>query len=180
MQQTHTLVDLHCQTSCECPPRVFCYQLSALASGTDNAAINLTGTVSGQSFIDSIQISGGAGLDLSVAGDIITVSHTDTSSIADLTVNALAGSAITGISFTYDTYGHVLTATGTTAVIVRDQIASGVTTTAPSENAVYGLSGTLRPLIDQALGRGLQSVTDSGNVNADILYQGGWYCSPYP
>lgn len=149
------------------------YQLSALSTGTDIAAINLTGRVSGQSFIDSVTISGGDGLDLFVSGDAIVLSHTNTSSVADLTVNALAGSAITGISFTYDTYGHVLTATGTTAIIVRDQIVSGVITTAPSENAVYGLSGTLRPLIDQALGRGLQSVTDSGNSTSNGINIGG-------
>ena len=149
------------------------YQISALSTGTDIAAINLTGRVSGASFIDSVTISGGAALDLSVSNDAIVLSHTDTSSVADLTVNALAGSAITGIAFTYDTYGHVLTATGTTAVIVRDQIASGVTTTAPSENAVYGLSGMLRPLIDQALGRDLQSVTNSGNSTTNGINIGG-------
>jgi len=149
------------------------YQISALSTGTDIAAINLTGRVSGTSFIDSVTISGGAALDLSVSNDAIVLSHTDTSSVADLTVNALAGSAITGIAFTYDTYGHVLTATGTTAVIVRDQIASGVTTTAPSENAVYGLSGMLRPLIDQALGRDLQSVTNSGNSTTNGINIGG-------
>lgn len=149
------------------------YQISALSTGVDVAAINLTGRVSGQSFIDSVTISGGAGLDLSVSDDAITLSHTDTSSVADLTVNAIAGSAITGIAFTYDTYGHVLTATGTTAVIVRNQIQSGVTTTAPSENAVYGLSGMLRPLIDQALGRDLQSVTNSGNSTSNGINIGG-------
>jgi hypothetical protein len=119
------------------------YQLSALSTGVDIAAINLTGRVSGVSFVDSVTISGGAGLDLSVSSDAIVLSHTDTSSVADLSVNAAAGSAITGISFTYDTFGHVLTATGTTAVIVRNQIQSGVTTTAPSEAAVHTLSGYL-------------------------------------
>lgn len=149
------------------------YQISALSTGTDIAAINLTGRVSGQLFVDSVTISGGAGLDLSVLGDAITISHTDTSSVADLTVAAAAGSAITGIVFTYDTYGHVLTSSGASAVIVRDQIQSGITATAPSENAVYGLSGTLRPLIDQALGRGLQSVTDSGNSTTNGINIGG-------
>ena len=149
------------------------YEISALSTGTDVVAINLTGRVSGTSFIDSIQISGGNAIDLSVSNDIITLDHTDTSSVANITVNALAGSAITGVAFTFDTYGHVLTATGTTAVIVRDQIQSGVTTTAPSENAVYGLSGTLRPLIDQALGRNLQSVTDSGNSTTNGINIGG-------
>ena len=119
------------------------YQFSTVSSGTDIAAINLTGRVSGQSFIDSITISGGAALDLSVSNDAIVLSHTDTSSVADLTINSIAGSAITGIAFTYDTFGHVLTATGTTAVIVRDQIQSGVTTTAPSEGSVHTLSGYL-------------------------------------
>lgn len=149
------------------------YEISALSSGTDVAAINLTGRVSGTSFIDSVQISGGNAIDLSVSSDIIRIDHTDTSSVADITVNAAAGSAITGVSFTFDTYGHVLTATGTSAVIVRDQIQSGVTTTAPSENAVYGLSGMLRPLIDQALGRDLQSVTDSGNSTTNGINIGG-------
>ena len=119
------------------------YQFSTVSSGTDIAAINLTGRVSGQSFIDSITISGGAALDLSVSNDAIVLSHTDTSSVADLTINSIAGSAITGIAFTYDTFGHVLTATGSTAVIVRDQIQSGVTTTAPSEGSVHALSGYL-------------------------------------
>ena len=149
------------------------YEISALSTGTDVAAINLTGRVSGTSFIDSVQISGGNAIDLSVSSDIIRIDHTDTSSVADITVNAAAGSAITGVSFTFDTYGHVLTATGTSAVIVRDQIQSGVTATAPSENAVYGLSGTLRPLIDQALGRDLQSVTNSGNSTTNGINIGG-------
>lgn len=149
------------------------YQLSALSTGTDVAAINLTGRVSGQSFIDSVTISGGAALDLSVSNDAIVLSHTDTSSVADLTINALAGSAITGIAFTYDTYGHVLTSNATTAVIVRNQIQSGITTTAPSEGAVYGLSGMLRPLIDQALGRDLQSVTNSGSGTTNGIVIGG-------
>ena len=150
------------------------YQISALSTGTDVAAINLTGRVSGASFVDSVTISGGAGLDLSVnSGDAIVLSHSDTSSVADLTINAIAGSAITGIAFTYDTYGHVLSATGTTAVIVRNQIENGATTTAPSENMVYGLSGTLRPLIDQALGRDLQSVTNSGNSTSNGINIGG-------
>lgn len=155
------------------------YQLSALSTGTDIAAINLTGRVSGLSFVDSITISGGEGLDLSVSSDAIVLSHTDTSSVADLSVNAAAGSAITGISFTYDTFGHVLSATGTTAVIVRDQIQSGVTTTAPSEAAVHNLSGMLRPLINQALERDLQSVTNSGSgttngiiIGKDLIVSG--------
>jgi hypothetical protein len=67
------------------------YQLSALSTGTDIAAINLTGRVSGVSFVDSVTISGGAGLDLSVSSDAIVLSHTDTSSVADLSVNAAAG-----------------------------------------------------------------------------------------
>ena len=119
------------------------YQLSALSTGTDIAAINLTGRVSGQSFIDSVTISGGAGLDLSVSADAITISHTDTSSVADLTVNAAAGSAITGIVFTYDTFGHVVTAAATSSTLVQDFIFSGVSVVAPSQNAVYGLSGYL-------------------------------------
>ena len=149
------------------------YQFSALSTGTDIAAINLTGRVSGLSFIDSITISGGAGLDLSVSNDAIVLSHTDTSSVADITSSSAAGSAIAGITFTYDTFGHVLTSSTSSAVIVRDQIQSGVTTTAPSENAVYGLSGTLRPLIDQALGRDLQSVTNSGSATTNSISIGG-------
>ena len=149
------------------------YQFSALSTGTDIAAINLTGRVSGQSFIDSVTISGGAGLDLSVSNDAIVLSHTDTSSVADITSSSAAGSAIAGITFTYDTFGHVLTSSTSSAVIVRDQIQSGVTTTAPSENAVYGLSGTLRPLIDQALGRDLQSVTNSGSATTNSISIGG-------
>ena len=149
------------------------YQIASTGAGTNVAQINLTGTVSGASFNDYIHVSGVTGIDISVSNDIISVSHNDTSSVANLTVNANAGSAITGIAFTYDNFGHVLTATGTTAVIVRDQIVSGVTTTAPSENAVYGLSGLLRPLIDTALGRGLQSVTDSGNSTTNGINIGG-------
>lgn len=149
------------------------YQFSALSTGTDIAAINLTGRVSGQSFIDSVTISGGAGLDLSVSNDAIVLSHTDTSSVADITSSSAAGSAIAGITFTYDTFGHVLTSSTSSAVIVRDQIQNGVTTTAPSENAVYGLSGTLRPLIDQALGRDLQSVTNSGSATTNSISIGG-------
>lgn len=155
------------------------YQLSTVSTGTDIAAINLTGTVSGASFIDSIQISGGNAIDLSVAGDIITIDHSDTSSVPDVSINAAAGSAITGISLTFDTYGHVQTATGTYAVIVRDQIQSGVTTTAPSEAAVHNLSGMLRPLINQALERDLQSVTNSGSgttngiiIGKDLIVSG--------
>lgn len=149
------------------------YQLSALSTGTDIAAINLTGRVSGVSFVDSITISGGAGLDLSVSSDAIVLSHTDTSSVADLSVNAAAGSAITGISFTYDTYGHVLTATGTTAVIVRNQIQSGVTTTAPSEGSVYTLSGSLQSQISNALALNLQSVTNNGSTTTNGISIGG-------
>lgn len=149
------------------------YQLSALPSGTDVAAINLTGTVSGASFVDSVRISGGEAIDVSVSSDIITVSHTDTSSVENITVNAAAGSAITGISFTFDTYGHVQTATGTSAVIVRNQIQSGVTATAPSEAAVHNLSGTLRPLINQALERDLQSITNSGSGTTNGIVIGG-------
>lgn len=149
------------------------YQLSALSTGTDIAAINLTGRVSGVSFVDSITISGGAGLDLSVSSDAIVLSHTDTSSVADLSVNATAGSAITGISFTYDTFGHVLSATGTTAVIVRNQIQSGVTTTAPSEGSVYTLSGSLQSQISNALALNLQSVTNNGNTTTNGISIGG-------
>jgi hypothetical protein len=149
------------------------YQLSATSSGTDVAAINLTGLVSGTSYLDVIRVSGGEGVDLSVSNDIITLSHTDTSSVANLTVNASAGSAITGIAFTYDTYGHVLTATSTTAVIVRDQIQSGVTTTAPSEGSVHTLSGSLQTQINTALALNLQSVTNNGSVTTNGISIGG-------
>ena len=149
------------------------YQFSTVSSGTDIAAINLTGRVSGQSFIDSITISGGAALDLSVSNDAIVLSHTDTSSVADLTINSIAGSAITGIAFTYDTFGHVLTATGTTAVIVRDQIQSGVTTTAPSEGSVYTLSGSLQSQINTANALTLQSVTNNGSTTTNSISIGG-------
>jgi len=149
------------------------YQISSQSPGTNVAQINLTGTVSGASFNDFIRISGVTGIDISVSNDIISVSHNDTSSVANASISANAGSAITGVSFTFDNFGHVLTATGTSAVIVRDQIVSGVTTTAPSENAVYGLSGMLRPLIDQALGRDLQSVTNSGSTTTNSISIGG-------
>ena len=149
------------------------YQISSQSPNTNVAQINLTGTVSGASFNDFVRISGATGIDISVSNDIISVSHNDTSSVANASISANAGSAITGFSFTFDNFGHVLTATGTSAVIVRDQIVSGVTTTAPSENAVYGLSGMLRPLINQALGRGLQSVTDSGNSTTNGINIGG-------
>jgi len=149
------------------------YQISSQSPSANVAQINLTGTVSGASFNDFVRISGVTGIDISVSNDIISVSHNDTSSVANASISANAGSAITGVSFTFDNFGHVLTATGTSAVIVRDQIVSGVTTTAPSENAVYGLSGMLRPLINQALGRDLQSVTNSGSTTTNSISIGG-------
>ena len=149
------------------------YQLDLSSPETNKANINLTGRVSGQVFNDLIQIAAGTGLELSAATDVITISHKDTSSVADVTVAAAAGSAITGVVFTFDPFGHVLTATGQTAVIVRNQIASGVTTTAPSEGSVHTLSGLLRTLIDESYARDLQSVTNSGNSTTNGINIGG-------
>ena len=149
------------------------YQVNVSNPATGTANINLTGRVSGQVFNDFVQVVAGTGLDLSVGGDAITISHHDTSSVADVTVAAAAGSAITGVVFTFDPFGHVLTATGQTAVIVRDQIASGVTTTAPSEGSVHTLSGQLRTLIDESYARDLQSVTNSGNSTTNGINIGG-------
>lgn len=148
------------------------YQVNASSPSANTANINLTGRVSGQVFNDFVQVVAGTGLDLSVGGDAITISHHDTSSVADVTVAAAAGSAITGVVFTFDPFGHVLTATGQTAVIVRNQIASGVTTTAPSEGSVHTLSGLLRTLIDESYARDLDSVTSSGNSTTNGITVG--------
>ena len=149
------------------------YSISATTPAADVANINLTGLVSGASYNDYIQISGGAGIDIAVSSDIISVTHEDTSSVADLNVNAAAGSAITGIAFSFDQFGHVTGATGTTAVIVRDQIQSGVTTTAPSEGSVFTLSGSLQNQITNALNLTLQQVTDNGSVTTNGISVGG-------
>jgi len=148
------------------------YQVNASSPTANTANINLTGRVSGQVFNDFIQVVAGTGLELSVATDAITISHKDTSSVADVTVAAAAGSAITGVVFTFDPFGHVLSATGQTAVIVRNQIASGVTTTAPSEGSVHTLSGLLRTLIDESYARDLDSVTSSGNSTTNGITVG--------
>ena len=148
------------------------YQVNASSPTANTANINLTGRVSGQVFNDFVQVVAGTGLELSVATDAITISHKDTSSVADVTVAAAAGSAITGVVFTFDPFGHVLTATGQTAVIVRNQIASGVTTTAPSEGSVHTLSGLLRTLIDESYARDLDSVTSSGNSTTNGITVG--------
>jgi hypothetical protein len=139
------------------------YQVNASSPTANTANINLTGRVSGQVFNDFVQVVAGTGLELSVATDAITISHKDTSSVADVTVAAAAGSAITGVVFTFDPFGHVLSATGQTAVIVRNQIASGVTTTAPSEGAVHSLSGALQAQLNTSLALDLDSVTTNGN-----------------
>ena len=149
------------------------YSISATTPAADVANINLTGQVSGASYNDYVQISGGAGIDITVSSDIISVSHEDTSSVANLTVGAAAGSALTGISFSFDQFGHVTAATGASAVIVRDQIASGATTTAPSEGSVYTLSGSLQSQISSALGLTLQQVTDNGSVTTNGISVGG-------
>lgn len=149
------------------------YSISATTPATDVANINLTGQVSGTSYNDYVQISGGAGIDVAVSSDIISVSHEDTSSVADLVVNASAGSAVNTISFSFDTFGHVTGATGTATAIVRDQIASGVTATAPSEASVYTLSGSLQSQISSALGLTLQQVTDNGSVTTNGISIGG-------
>jgi hypothetical protein len=149
------------------------YSISASSPAADVANINLTGQVSGTSYNDFVQISGGAGIDVAVSSDIISVSHEDTSSVANLIVNAAAGSALTGIAFSFDGFGHVTGATGTTAVIVRDQIASGVTATAPSEASVYTLSGSLQSQISNVVGLTLQQVTDNGNVTTNGISIGG-------
>jgi len=148
------------------------YQVNASSPTANTANINLTGRVSGQVFNDFVQVVAGTGLELSVATDAITISHKDTSSVADVTVAAAAGSAITGVVFTFDPFGHVLSATGQTAVIVRNQIASGVTTTAPSEGSVHTLSGLLRTLIDESYARDLDSVTSSGNSTTNGITVG--------
>jgi hypothetical protein len=148
------------------------YQVNASSPTANTANINLTGRVSGQVFNDFVQVVAGTGLELSVATDAITISHKDTSSVADVTVAAAAGSAITGVVFTFDPFGHVLSATGQTAVIVRDQIASGVTTTAPSEGSVHTLSGLLRTLINESYARDLESVTNSGNSTTNGITVG--------
>jgi hypothetical protein len=148
------------------------YQVNASSPTANTANINLTGRVSGQVFNDFVQVVAGTGLELSVATDAITISHKDTSSVADVTVAAAAGSAITGVVFTFDPFGHVLSATGQTAVIVRDQIASGVTTTAPSEGSVHTLSGMLRTLINESYARDLDSVTSSGNSTTNGITVG--------
>ena len=148
------------------------YQVNVSNPSSGTANINLTGRVSGLAFNDYVQVVAGTGLDLSVNSDAITISHHDTSSVADVTVAAAAGSAITGVVFTFDPFGHVLTATGQTAVIVRNQIASGVTTTAPSEGSVHTLSGMLRTLIDEAYARDLDSVTSSGNSTTNGITVG--------
>jgi hypothetical protein len=149
------------------------YQVNASSPTANTANINLTGRVSGQVFNDFVQVVAGTGLELSVATDAITISHKDTSSVADVTVAAAAGSAITGVVFTFDPFGHVLSATGQTAVIVRDQIASGATTTAPSEGSVHTLSGLLRTLINESYARNLQDVTNSGNSTTNGINIGG-------
>ena len=149
------------------------YQISSQSPGTNVAQINLTGTVSGASFNDFVRISGVTGIDISVSNDIISVSHNDTSSVANASISANAGSAITGVSFTFDNFGHVLTATGTSAVIVRDQIASGVTTTAPSEGSVHTLSGSLQSQINTANALTLQSVTNNGSTTTNSISIGG-------
>jgi len=148
------------------------YQVNASSPTANTANINLTGRVSGQVFNDFVQVVAGTGLELSVATDAITISHKDTSSVADVTVAAAAGSAITGVVFTFDPFGHVLSATGQTAVIVRNQIASGVTTTAPSEGSVHTLSGLLRTLINESYARDLDSVTSSGNSTTNGITVG--------
>jgi hypothetical protein len=149
------------------------YSISATTPAADVANINLTGQVSGASYNDYVQISGGAGIDITVSSDIISVSHEDTSSVADLVVNASAGSAVNTISFSFDTFGHVTGATGTATAIVRDQIASGVTATAPSEASVYTLSGSLQSQISNVVGLTLQQVTDNGNVTTNGISIGG-------
>jgi hypothetical protein len=73
----------------------------------------------------------------------------------------------------FDAFGHVTGATGTAAIIVRNQIASGVITTAPSEGSVHTLSGSLQSQISNALGLTLQQVTNNGSVTTGNVSVGG-------
>ena len=67
---------------------------------------------------DTLYLNGGGGIKVNgTASDIITISHNDTSSVANLSKNNSGYTFIQDLAFTFDTYGHVTGATASSATL---------------------------------------------------------------
>ena len=89
---------------------------------------------------DTLQIASGSGIVSNfTADDVLTISHANTSSVANLSVNNSNNTFIQDIAFTFDTFGHVTGATQTSAAVV---IGNGTQTIAAGTDLATGGSFT--------------------------------------
>jgi hypothetical protein len=114
--------------------------------GFANVAVSGQSTVTADTATGTLTLAAGNGavtLTTNSATDTVTISHTDTSSVANLSSDNSAGVVLQDIAFTFDTYGHVQTATvATTDLDSRylqtesDTLATVTTRGATTTNAI--------------------------------------------
>jgi hypothetical protein len=114
--------------------------------GFANVAVSGQSTVVADTATGTLTLAAGNGaitLTTNASTDTVTISHTDTSSVANLSSDNSAGVVLQDIAFTFDTYGHVQTATvATTDLDSRylqsesDTLATVTTRGATTTNAI--------------------------------------------
>lgn len=114
--------------------------------GFANVAVSGQSTVTADTATGTLTLAAGNGaitLTTNASTDTVTISHTDTSSVANLSSDNSAGVVLQDIAFTFDTYGHVQTATvATTDLDSRylqsesDTLATVTTRGATTTNAI--------------------------------------------
>lgn len=118
------------------PPESIGFAYVAVTGQSTLVADTATGTL-------TVEAGNGAIIVTSSGTDTLTIAHADTSSVADLSSDNSAGVVLQDIAFTFDTYGHVQTATvATTNLDSRylqtesDTLATVTTRGATTTNAI--------------------------------------------